>query len=92
MRPAAALRKSQAIRGTHVNLVDLTQLRDGAAVKKYPTEIALAEYTKRTGKFFGRDHDEAGDLLRMLLRHIINPRPEWQVRAGGNFKRGRRRR
>ncbi|EJD50532.1 hypothetical protein AURDEDRAFT_182442 [Auricularia subglabra TFB-10046 SS5] len=68
----------EAIRGTHVNLIDLTTYGSGRAVKKYDTEVALADYTRKTEKFFPSEHADAGALLNNLLRHILNPRPEWQ--------------
>ncbi len=45
----------------------------GRPVDTFPSEVALAEYTKETGKFFPRDDAEAGGLLRLLLRQIMNP-------------------
>lgn len=79
----------EAIRGTHVNLVDLTTYGSGRKVTKYATEVELASYTTKTGKFFPRGHADAGGLLNKLLRHILNPRPEWQVRGIPRPRRGR---
>ncbi|KAI0797242.1 hypothetical protein BC629DRAFT_1592291 [Irpex lacteus] len=58
----------------HVNLVDLVDTQGtGHTVDTFPTEVALATYTKDTSKFFPRQHAKAGGLLRLLLRHIMNP-------------------
>lgn len=63
----------QAIRYTYVNLVDLTE---GREVEKFASEVALSGYTISTGRFFPREHADAGGLLKKLFRHIDNPRPE----------------
>lgn len=40
---------------------------------KFRSELTLSNYTKNSGKYFPKDHIEAGNLLRMLLRQINNP-------------------
>lgn len=64
---------AQAIARTHVNLVDLTELRNGQTIRKFPTEHALSEYTRMREKTFPREDVEDGSLLGALLRHILNP-------------------
>lgn len=60
-----------------MNLVDLVDSkRSGVAVESFPSEVALSEYTKNTGKFFPRDNAHAGGLLKFLLRRIDHPRTE----------------
>ncbi|KAI0089526.1 hypothetical protein BDY19DRAFT_108811 [Irpex rosettiformis] len=59
-------------RCTHVNLVDLVDTRGtGRRVPTYETVDELADYTKKTGKFFPREHAKAGGLLKFLLRPIL---------------------
>ncbi|TFK21860.1 hypothetical protein FA15DRAFT_706874 [Coprinopsis marcescibilis] len=84
----------EAVKATHVNLVDLTQGADGRDVVIFPTEVALSNYTKETGRFFPRDHLEAGDLLRNLLRRIMNPRSEGEynrTELNGSYRRPKKR-
>jgi len=67
----------EAVKHTHVNIVDLIDTKTTEEpVKIFVSEMELSEYTKGTGKFFPRDNAYAGGLLRYLLRHIMNPRPE----------------
>jgi hypothetical protein len=56
--------------------VDLTEAKPGDKVKTFKTEEALAEYTKKNGKFFPADHAHSGGLLRKLLRRILTAREE----------------
>jgi len=56
--------------GTHVNLVDLVD--DGVATVFTSVE-QLSNYTKSSGKYFPRENLHAGDLLKCLLRHILDP-------------------
>lgn len=60
-----------------MNLVDLVDLRDGEVPTKFATEMELSKYTLITSKIFPREHVQAGGLLCVLLRHIMNPRREW---------------
>ncbi|KAI0064499.1 hypothetical protein BV25DRAFT_1822857 [Artomyces pyxidatus] len=62
----------QAVRSTHVNLIDLV-VEPEEGVVLFDSEKALSEYTIKTGKFFPRDNAYAGGVLRFLLRHIMNP-------------------
>ena len=78
----------QAIQATHVNLVDLTEARDGRFVETFDTEEELASYTIETGKFFPSESAYAGGLLRKLLRHILTPRPD-RGRGRGRSSHGR---
>ncbi|KAJ7737824.1 hypothetical protein DFH07DRAFT_93532 [Mycena maculata] len=61
----------EAVRATHVNLVDLV---DWAEVRLpfeiFDTEDELAEYTRMNRKFFPQGRAE-GTLLKFLLRHIL---------------------
>ena len=43
----------------------------GRRVPTYETVGELADYTKKTGKFFPREHAKAGGLLKFLLRPIL---------------------
>jgi len=74
----------QIVTSTHANLVDLVQ---GEAVI-FPTVLALSEYTIRNGKYFPRDNINAGDLLKHLLRHILNP--SLDANRSSNTPRGKR--
>ncbi|KAH7884267.1 hypothetical protein F5I97DRAFT_1811764 [Phlebopus sp. FC_14] len=64
-----------AVRNAHINLVDLIDKTNaGTRVNIFPSEMALSQYTKSTGKFFPLDLAHAGGLLKYLLRHIMSPR------------------
>ncbi len=64
----------QAVRSKHVNLVDLVDNFDARKkVRIFPTVLALSEYTKLHGKFFPKENAHAGNLLKFLLRQIMNP-------------------
>ncbi|KAI0751377.1 hypothetical protein C8Q80DRAFT_1157049 [Daedaleopsis nitida] len=58
---------------THVNICDLVDAPTLGKPELFDTERALADYTKRTGKFFSREKVPAGTLLRFLLRRILDP-------------------
>jgi len=82
---------AQAIKRLYINMIDLEHeghLGSVDAVQRFPTEVALSEYTKKTGNFYERGLVPEESLLRFLLRQILNPRPE---KAGkdrtGNHKR-----
>ena len=80
----------------YVNIIDLVNAPEtGEAVNTFGTEQELSEYTKETGNYYPRDNAYAGGLLRFLLRHIINPRPEvrqsssrHRARGNGRSRRG----
>ena len=75
---------------THVNLVDLLSHKStGERIHKFPSEVALSEYTIRTEKYFPRNDANAGSLLERLLRNILNPSLGRGERSGGSG-RGRR--
>ncbi len=57
----------------HVNICDLVDAPLLGKPKLFPTESALAEYSKRTGKIFPRSNIHSGSLLRYLLRRIFHP-------------------
>lgn len=86
--PGTLAECQQAIRCTHVNLVDLTECREGESVVVFPTEVALSSYSRSSEKIFPKDDLEAGSLLRSLLRHIDHPRPEWRARGTPPPSRG----
>ncbi|KAF9531002.1 hypothetical protein CPB83DRAFT_148912 [Crepidotus variabilis] len=74
----------QKVKQTHVNLVDLTDGYDGGReIIIFPTEEALAAYTRSNGRFFPKEEAYAGGVLKYLLRHILNPY------LGGGRGRGR---
>ncbi|KZV91442.1 hypothetical protein EXIGLDRAFT_676096, partial [Exidia glandulosa HHB12029] len=75
---------------THVNLVDLTEAKDGAPPEKFDSEAALSVYTRTTEQFFPREHAEAKPLLRALLRHINNPNASHRGRRECKPKRGKK--
>ncbi|KAJ7803877.1 hypothetical protein B0H14DRAFT_1631742 [Mycena olivaceomarginata] len=75
-----------AIEDSHVNLIDLMDIHTtGQPVHRFRTEKELAEYTKKTGKYFPASEACKGDLLRFLLRFIFRPPPEHLMRRGGVF-------
>lgn len=61
----------QAVRNTHVNLVDLVDAKGVEPVEIFKSEAALATYTFMSQKFFPREDAEAGGLLKFLLRRIL---------------------
>jgi hypothetical protein len=82
----------QAIKRIYVNLVDLEHAGHHGnieVVRPFPTEVALSEYTKSSEKFYWRDSVPRGSLLKLLLRHIWNPRPE-KVETSCSRKRVKR--
>jgi hypothetical protein len=68
----------QAIERIFVNIIDLIRARRSGRhdVHVFRTERELSAYTIATGKIFPRDHTNAGNLLKFLLRHIFHPRDE----------------
>ena len=67
--------------------MDIVGTRKKARI--FPTEVALSEYTKLTEKYFPKDNAYAGNLLKFLLRQIMNP--HLSSRNEGGRGRGRRR-
>jgi hypothetical protein len=63
---------------------------NGDTVQQLPTEVALREYTRRTEKFYKRAFVPDNSLLKYLLRHILDPRPEKadKVRMRNHKKKG----
>ncbi|KAJ6553151.1 hypothetical protein B0H19DRAFT_949969 [Mycena capillaripes] len=73
-----------AIEDSHVNLIDLVDLRTtGQPVHRFGTERQLSVYTLKTGKIFPRSLAYKGDLLRHLLRNIYNPPADNLIRRRG---------
>ncbi|KAH7909592.1 hypothetical protein BJ138DRAFT_209388 [Hygrophoropsis aurantiaca] len=65
----AACRK--AVRGSHVNLVDLVGAKGTGTVPRFRSERELSAYTKLTKKYFPKKSAYTGGLLKFLLRKII---------------------
>ncbi|KAJ7455117.1 hypothetical protein FB451DRAFT_1516799 [Mycena latifolia] len=60
-----------AVRGVHVNLVDLVDLRaTGITVQNFESQEELAEYTELNNKWFPQARAEDGGLLVFLLRYL----------------------
>jgi len=80
----------QVVTNTHVNLVDLVDSFENPRrhITVFDTVQALSEYTIQTGRYFPKENAYAGDLLKYLLRQIINPPSERQ----GHSSRSRKRR
>ena len=81
----------QAIKRIYVNLVDLEHAgHQGGAevVRKFPTELALSEYTKDTRKIYRMGLVPRRSLLELLLRRIWNPQPE-KVETNRKHKRAK---
>jgi len=82
----------QAIKRIYVNLVDLEHAGhkgNAEIVQQFPTEVALSEYTKESGKIYERELVPPGSLLELLLRRIWNPQPE-KVETSRNRNRVKR--
>ncbi|KAI0700166.1 hypothetical protein BC835DRAFT_1266723 [Cytidiella melzeri] len=72
--PPTVAKCRQAIQGIYVNICDLVdEPQTHVPPMLFPTELALSEYTKRTGKYYPRENIHTGDLMRFLLRQIMNP-------------------
>ena len=83
----------QAVRNTHVNLVDLVDLvGTQETAQTFPTEVALSEYTRSTENYFPKENAYAGNLLRFLLRRILHPKysSNESGRGRGRGRGGRR--
>ncbi|KAJ2936221.1 hypothetical protein H1R20_g870, partial [Candolleomyces eurysporus] len=65
---------------THINLVDLI---GDTVVRKFPSEKALSNYTRKTKKTFPQSAT-SGTLLYLLLRRIHFPPPEGSRRNANN--------
>ncbi len=78
-----------AIKRIYVNLVDLEHAGrkgDAEVVRQFPTEFALSEYTKESGKIYKSKLVPPGSLLELLLRRIWDPQPE-RVETSHNRER-----
>ncbi|KAF5318803.1 hypothetical protein D9619_011059 [Psilocybe cf. subviscida] len=84
----------ELVTNTHVNLVDLVHVHaTEGTVEKFSDVYKLSAYTIQTKKYFPRDNAHAGNLLKFLLRHILNPEQNVGHRvAAGKRKGGKRRR
>ena len=61
------------------------------AVQRFPTEVALSEYTIEMRKIYPRARVPKKSLLEFLLRHILNPRPRRRERVvRGHKKKSRK--
>ncbi|KAL2825330.1 hypothetical protein BDW59DRAFT_161807 [Aspergillus cavernicola] len=61
----------KALTKAHVNLFDLIDSRrTGAIVRKFPSQIALQEYTRDTQKIFPKRAAKEDGFLKDLLRRI----------------------
>lgn len=70
---------AQAIKRLYINIVDLEHEGHKGnvnTVQKFPSEVALSEYTLRTKKIYRRNLVPKGSLLELLLRHILSPQPK----------------
>ena len=78
----------QIVTSTHVNLVDLV---DNGTVRIFNSVEELSNYSKKEGKIFPLEEAHAGELLRYLLRHIMDPSKDSDRGAGrrGQHSRGR---
>ncbi|KAJ4490647.1 hypothetical protein J3R30DRAFT_3278865 [Lentinula aciculospora] len=80
----------------HVNICDLVDHKEDVPLK-HPSEDALAEYSRSSGKIYPRENAYAGGLLRFLLRQIYGKyrgrrRKGGQGEGGGQSRGGSRRR
>ncbi|KAF7326254.1 hypothetical protein MKEN_00478400 [Mycena kentingensis (nom. inval.)] len=81
-----------AIDEAHINIIDLLDTKNtGARVHRFPSELQLAQYTKRTRKTFPQEEAERIPLLERLLRRIWSPPPEDKPIHRG-WARGQKRR
>jgi len=88
--PSTLKRCRQVVTDTHVNLIDLVHGYENShqSITKFTSVKALSEYTISTGKYFPRDNVHAGDLLKYLLRQILNPPSDQQRHSRGGKRRG----
>ncbi|KDR67190.1 hypothetical protein GALMADRAFT_258585 [Galerina marginata CBS 339.88] len=77
------------VTGTHVNLVDLVV--NSGTVRVFDSVAELSTYSRFTGKIFPREDAYAGELLRYLLRHIMDPSKDSGRGGPGREPRGGRR-
>ncbi|CUA67125.1 hypothetical protein RSOLAG22IIIB_07204 [Rhizoctonia solani] len=64
----------ERVQSVHTNICDVIHTDvSGGKSTNWENEVLLSEYTRRTRKFFRRDHPLAGTLLRYLFRHIWFP-------------------
>lgn len=84
----SALTCPQAVKRTHVNIVDLVDTDNtGEEVEIFRSLEKLREYTIDSGKYFPKENAYAGGVLKFLLREILNP---WEGRGRKFRGRGRR--
>ncbi|KXN85785.1 hypothetical protein AN958_10843 [Leucoagaricus sp. SymC.cos] len=89
--PDSVKKCKQIIRKKSINLVDLINARDDPTpqIRHFANEVELSHYTLATHKVFPRDHDDAGSLLKYLLRHILSPDPGARRRGRSISKKNR---
>ena len=84
--------RAQAVKNTHVNIVDLLDRRyTGQGVRVFDSVQELSKYTKDTKKYFPKENAYAGGVLKFLLRDILNPPPVIVSRARRPRRERRRR-
>ncbi|KAJ3850370.1 hypothetical protein EV368DRAFT_45453 [Lentinula lateritia] len=76
----------EGIKTIHVNICDLVDHKEDVPTK-FPSEAALAQYSRDSGKIYPRENAHAGGLLRSLLRQIYG-KYHGQQREGVQRRRG----
>ena len=76
----------QIVTSTHANLVDLV---GNGTVRIFNSVEELSDYTRTEGKIFPREEAYAGELLRYLLRHIMDPSKDSRRGPGRRGQRSR---
>lgn len=83
-----------AVKSTHVNIVDLIDtINTGQRVRVFGSVQELSTYTKESAKYFPKQNAYAGGVLKFLLRDILNPHAvavNRTSRVGTKRSRGRR--
>ena len=80
----------QAIKRLNVNMVDLEHqghLGKVDGVERFPTEVALSEYSRRSGRLYRKELVPRKSLLKSLQRHIQDSRPEQGKKCTDNRKK-----
>ncbi|TBU30262.1 hypothetical protein BD311DRAFT_755082 [Dichomitus squalens] len=72
--PSTIAKCREILNSLHVNLVDfIHRPKPDEPVQTFKDEVALSEYTLRTGRTFPREDVPERSLLECLLRHILKP-------------------
>ncbi|KAI0430073.1 hypothetical protein F5Y09DRAFT_242145 [Xylaria sp. FL1042] len=62
----------QALKTVWVNIHDFLQaVKKGEPVRRFPSQRALAQYTRTNHKFYPKKNIPKGSPLRQLLAHIV---------------------